>query len=669
MAQATAAPSASPAEDRISLDFKDVELIDLIKTISELTGKNFLYDDNIKGKVTILSPESMSMEETYQLFLAALNAKGYTIVPSGAVEKIVLTRTARQEGLPVHEVDRQGFSEQFITRLVRLHHLEAENVAKNVLIPLMPPTGSIIAHAPTNTLILTESAGTIDRMVKILNKIDRPGISGSLELLPLRHGNAEELARICQTVLDKQQEQASARKVAPAQSLIIPYPRTNSVVLLAGDKDMAMIKKLVAMLDQQTDRQQSHIKVYYLENADAELLAATLSQIISGVQTASPDQADQAGKAEKEQASLTTDSVSITADTPTNALIINAKPNDYALLENIIKKLDIKRKQVYVEALILELSMDATLALGASLQGAFGVGDDGVAFSSSNLNVGNASLTDFSGDGVPSVLGQTIDGIMMGGLFNPITVPGLDGNLVTVPAFSALIDLSKKDSDINILSAPRLLTSDNEEAEIIVGSNIPIITDRLTDAGGAGLAQSVSIERQDVALTLRFTPQVTEGNLVRLNVFQEITDLASFSVGNVDQVGPTLTKRLIRNTVLAENGRTVVLGGLIGTNVQETVSKVPLLGDIPLLSWFFKHKRTSEQKTNLLVFITPTIINSPEDLAAVSRNNKNRAHDFLTGKTRTLLPSDFVSPEQQSEPLSVVPADDKAGSPQGSRAE
>ncbi len=666
MARATAAPSAPPAEDRISLDFKDVELIDLIKTISELTGKNFLYDDNIKGKVTILSPESMNLEETYQLFLAALNAKGYTVVPSGAMEKIVLTRTVRQEGLPVHEVDQQGFSEQFITRLIRLDNLEAEHVAKSVLTPLMPPTGSIITHAPTNTLILTESAATIDRMVKILKKIDRADISGSLELLPLRHGNAEDLARICTAIIAKQRQQATARSDAPGQSTIIPYPRTNSLILLADDKDMAMIKKVVALLDQQTDRQQSHIQVYYLENADAELLAATLSQIISGVKTAPPDQTD---KAVTEPASLTPDSVSITADKPTNALIINAQPNDYALLESIIKKLDIKRKQVYVEALILELSMDATLALGTSLQGAFEVGDDGVAFSSSNLNAGNASLTDFSGTNVPSLLGETIDGILMGGLFNPITVTGLDGSLVTVPAFSVLIDLSKKDSDINILSAPRLLTSDNEEAEIIVGSNIPIITDRLTDAGGAGLAQSVTIERQDVALTLRFTPQVTEGNLVRLNVFQEITDLASFSVGNVDQVGPTLTKRLLRNTVLAENGRTVVLGGLIGTNVQETVSKVPLLGDIPLLNFFFKHKRTTEQKTNLLVFITPTIINSPEDLAAVTSKHKNKTHDFLTDKTRTMLPADFLPPAQQSGPSSAVPADDEAGSSPGTRAE
>ncbi|MCW8859668.1 MAG: type II secretion system protein GspD, partial [Deltaproteobacteria bacterium] len=197
----------------------------------------------------------------------------------------------------------------------------------------------------------------------------------------------------------------------------------------------------------------------------------------------------------------------------------------------------------------------------------------------------------------------------------------------TVPAISALIDLSEKNGDINILSAPRLLTSDNKEATIIVGSNVPIITERLTDS--SSLSQSVSVERKDVALTLRFTPQIIEDNLVKLDIFQEITDLASTSVGDVDQVGPTLTKRQIQNTILAQSQHTVVLGGLIGTNSQETVSKVPLLGDIPGLGWLFKHKNVTSQKTNLLIFITPTIINNPEDLLSITAKNKSSAQEFM----------------------------------------
>ena len=232
---------------------------------------------------------------------------------------------------------------------------------------------------------------------------------------------------------------------------------------------------------------------------------------------------------------------------------------------------------------------------------------------------------------------------MMGGLFNTITVtdPNDSSKTITVPALSALINLSKTDGDVNILSAPRLLTSDNEEAEIIVGSNVPIITNRLTDAGGSSLAQSVSVERKDVALTLRLTPQIIQDNLVRLNVYQEITDLASANVGNVNDVGPTLTKRLLRNTVLAENGRTVALGGLIKSDVQQSVTKVPLLGDIPLLGWLFKSKTNSEKKTNLLLFVTPRIINDANDLAQVTRRAKHQMDQFKEGNIAPVLPAEL----------------------------
>ncbi len=413
-------------------------------------------------------------------------------------------------------------------------------------------------------------------------------------------------------------------------SKVLPYPRTNSLVVMATSDDLATIKSLVRQLDQKPTQERSHINVYYLENADSETLAKTLNEILTGIKAQTrqvrPTAAGQAA------APLANDPVSITFDKPTNALIINSNPEDYEIIQQIVRQLDVKRKQVFVEALILELSMDATQRLGASLQGAVAVGDDSLIFGTSNLNTGPAGLTSIlptpgSTIQVPSLLSQSIDGILLGGLFNPITTT-IGGQEVTIPALSALIDVSRRDADVNILSAPRLLTSDNEEAEIIVGSNVPIITSRLTDTGGTGLAQSVSVERKDVALTLRFTPQITEGNLVRLNILQEITDLATTSVGDPNQVGPTLTKRLVRNTVVAENGRTIVLGGLIGNNVQETITKTPLLGDIPVLGWLFKRKSMTSRKTNLLLFITPHIIRTSEDLAGVTRRSRDAMDRF-----------------------------------------
>jgi len=375
--------------------------------------------------------------------------------------------------------------------------------------------------------------------------------------------------------------------------------------------------------------------------------------------------------------------VTITADKPTNSLIINANPDDYRTISDIITKLDIKRKQVYVEALILELSMDATQRLGVSLQGAANVGDDSLIIGSSNQNTGPVGIGDAiatGAAGLPSLLTQAVDGLLAGGFFNPITVTGPDGVERTVPSLSVLIDVSKTDSDVNLLSAPRLLTSDNEEAEIIVGSNVPIITGRLTDSGSDGLAQSVSVERQDVALILRFTPQITEGDLVRLNVYQEITDIApatlalAASVGSPSEVGPTFTKRVLRNTVLVENKRTVVLGGLIDTNVTESVTKVPILGDIPGLGWLFRRTSTQEEKTNLLIFINPTIIKDAEDLEQVTGRNRTAARGFLTDKVINAVPENFFGelgtekttlPEDQT---AVEPTDAPDASQSGSPA-
>jgi general secretion pathway protein D len=626
----------APAGGKVTLDFKDIELADLIQTISEMTGKNFIFDETVKGKITIISPTQMSMTEAYNLFLTVLNAKGFAVVPAGKFNKIVPTRDVKENSLPTTLEGASG--EQYVTHLVPLQNVDAMLLATSVLTPLVPKTSNIVAYAPSNTLIITDTAANITRLLKIVQELDVASAFDALEVIQLEHASADEVAQICTQVIA--QVTAAPRRGRAAQaaaaagaagSKVLPYARTNALVVMATADDLATVKSLVRQLDQKPTRERSHINVYYLENADSETLAKTLNEILTGIKAQARQTARPAAAGQAAAAPLGSEPVSITADKPTNSLIINSNPEDYEIIQQIVRQLDVKRKQVFVEALILELSMDATQRLGASLQGAVGIGDDSLVFGTSNLNSGPAGLTSLipaAGSSVPSLLGQSIDGILLGGLFNPITVPGPDGQDITIPALSALIDVSRRDADVNILSAPRLLTSDNEEAEIIVGSNVPIITSRLTDTGAVGLAQSVSIERKDVALTLRFTPQITEGNLVRLNVLQEITDIAATSVGNVNEVGPTLTKRLVRNTVLAENGRTIVLGGLIGDNVQETITKTPLLGDIPGLGWLFKRKNLTSRKTNLLLFITPHIIRTSEDLAAMTRRSRDAMDRF-----------------------------------------
>lgn len=624
--RAEAKDSAEKVE--ITLDFQNVELIDMISTISELTGKNFVYDEGVRGKVSIVSPRPVTIDEAYKLFTTVLNVKGYTIIPSGRVNKIVPIRTAKEANLPIS--DGRGLGEQFITRIIELKNLDATVVVDTILRPLMPKTSHVVAHAASNSLVITDSAANIERLVRILDSLDRSWDGDEMEIVQLYYSDAEETAEVVMQILEGggsvganvrgKTPTANVGKKAPGQ--VIAYARTNKVMLLGDREFIDHAKQVVAQLDERADLTRAGVHVYYLEHAEAEGLSDTLNKILSGAVKAAAGQ-------KNAEAELFGD-VSITADKPTNALIVNATAEDYDGIKELIAQLDIKRKQVFVEVLILELTMDALLEVGASLQAGADANNDSVVFGTSNLNKGSVGLTDLnasSSSSSPTLLSQAVNGILLGGLFNPITTIGADGTTITVPALSALIQLAETDTDVNVLSAPRLLTSDNEEAEIVVGSNVPIITSKSKDNDGNPIN---SVERQDVALTLRFTPQVTEGNLVRLKVYQEISDVvpSNQSVGTVDEVGPTFKKRLLRNSIVARDGKTVVLGGLFQTDRTEINSKVPFLGDIPFLGRLFRSSSNNEVKTSLLIFITPRVIRSSEDLERITNENKSNFELF-----------------------------------------
>lgn len=598
----------------VTLDFQNVELVDMIGTISELTGKNFVYDEAVRGKVSIVSPKPVTVDEAYRLFSTVLNVKGFTIVPSGQVNKIISIRTAKEENLPISNGNNLG--EQFITRIIELKNLDATVVVETILRPLMPKTSHVVAHEPTNTVIITDSAANISRLSQILTSLDRSWDSERMEIVSLRFSEAEETAAMVMQIFEggtaasARGAKAGAAALKKNQGQVFPYDRTNKLMVLGDEKFILRAKELIAQLDEEADLKRAGVHVYYLEHAEAEGLAETLNKIITGAKQGQPV-----------KPGISTNEifgdVAVTADKPTNALIVNATAEDYTGVQGLIEQLDIKRKQVFVEALILELSMDALMDLGTSLQGAIETGSDSLIFGSSS-NTGGKGLATIPSTGVvPSVLTQAVDGILLGGMFNPITTV-INGETVTVPALSALIGLSQTDSNVNVLSAPRLLTSDNEEAEIVVGKNVPIITSKSKDNDGNAIN---SVERQDAALTLRFTPQITEGNLVRLKVFQEISSVTD-SVGTVDEVGPTFKKTLLRNSIVARDGETVVLGGLFQTDTTASVTKVPLLGDIPILGHLFKRTKDVENKTSLLIFITPRVIRDSEDLQRITRENR-----------------------------------------------
>jgi len=611
---------AADDEMMITLDFQNVELVDMISTISELTGENFLYDETVRGKVSILSPEPVSLDEAYRLFLTVLRVRGFTVVPAGGVNKIVALASAKEETLPL--TDQRGLGDQYITRILSLNNLDATVAVETLLRPLMPRTSHVVAHQATNTIVITDTAENIERLNRLLNTLDKTWDNERIELVPLQYADAADAAALTMQILEGDGSIAAAGRAArQAQSgkkrvagQIIPYERTNTLALQGEQLFIDQAKALIAQLDVEVEAGFTGVHVYYLEHAEAEPLAETINQIIAGA--ASTPSAPRAAEGQQQAADLFKD-VKVTADKPTNSLIINASQDEFRNVMSLISQLDIKRKQVFVEALIMDLSMNAVLKLGTSLQGAIDVGNDSLLFGASGS--APASAAGLVTDGVSSVLNQAVEGIMLGGLFNPITYTVGDITM-TVPALSALINLSQTDDDINILSAPRLLTSDNEEAEIIVGENVPIITSRATPSGGGDNIIS-AVERQDAALILRFTPQITAGGLVRMKIHQEISGVKQEGgVGDANDIGPTLTKTLLRNSIVARDGETVVLGGLFRNQITKNITKVPLLGDIPILGWLFKSTSDREVKRSLLIFITPRVIDDSESLGSLTRD-------------------------------------------------
>lgn len=619
---------AADDEMLITLDFQNVELVDMISTISELTGKNFLYDETVRGKVSILSPEPVSLDEAYRLFLTVLRVRGFTVVPAGGVNKIVTLAAAKEETLPF--TDQRGLGDQHVTRILTLNHLDATVAVETLLRPLMPRTSHVVAHQATNTIVITDTAENIERLNRLLKTLDKTWDNERIELVTLTYADAADTAALTMQILEgdgstaavagrpARQPQSGKKRVA---GQIIPYERTNTLALQGEQLFINQAKELIAKLDVEVDTGFTGVHVYYLEHAEAEPLAETINQIVSGAAgTPSSPRA-----AEGQQIADLFKDVRVTADKPTNSLIINASQEELRNVMSLISQLDVERKQVFVEALIMDLSMNAVLALGTSLQGAVELGSDSIISAGSGMPLGGPNILP-SGDN-PGILRQAVEGIMIGGLFNPITysVGGVD---FTIPAISALINLSQKDDNVNVLSAPRLLTSDNEEAEIIVGENVPIITSRSSTSSGDNIISAV--ERQDAALILRFTPQITAGGLVRMKIHQEISGVKErgTGVGTEDNLGPTLTKTLLRNSIVARDGETVVLGGLFRNQITNNVSKVPLLGDIPILGWLFKSTSDREEKRSLLIFITPRVINDADDLSRVTRSSHEELRMF-----------------------------------------
>lgn len=677
----TRAQGATPGgETLVSLDFQDADITEVISTIAKATGKNFLYDDRVRGRVTVISPEPVTVDEAYRVFESILAVKGFTTVPApGGVLKILPLRDAKEN--PIETVGGERAPENrdtFITRLLPLHYVKADQISETIK-PLVSKEASVIPYGQTNTLIITDAAANIRRLTNIIDQIDVSTYQEQIKLIPIQYADANQLTQQLQQIFTDdggggsapgqpglrraravQQPNPGIPGVPGGESVgagaseprFIPDERTNSIVVIATRAILQSIERIISLLDYKR-KGAGRIHVYRLKNADADEIAQTLSSLASGSPGTSATRSTTTrtsltglgGTSQSAAGSALSgitgggaaggsavadlgDGVRITADAPTNSLIIQASAEAYATISEIIEALDVRRPQVMVEALIMEVDADPTQDLGAGWIANMRTKDGGV------VGVGSESANGESASGLTSgTIADLANGLSNPGRFTAallgktISIPDPNDPTATiqVPVIQGLITASQTTANTNIISAPTILTADKKEAEIIVGQNIPVPTSRLQAAStttdpNAAFQTSQNIARQDVGVTLRVTPQISEGDTVRLNIFQEISEVKSSD----STLGPTTSNRKVENTVYVRDGEAVMIGGILSDVQNENESKVPWLGDIPILGWAFKGTSTQGRKVNLLVILTPRIVRDPQDLERLTVENRER---------------------------------------------
>lgn len=580
----------------IVLNFNEVDISTMVKFISDLTGKNIIMDDRVKGKISVFSPSTISIDEAFSVFTSVLDLKGFSVVQVGKVYKILPSNAAKQSGMKIYTgTARAPINETYVAQVIPLSRMPAKD-AENFLKPIVSRDGYVASFGPSNSLLVVDSAVNIRKVLEIVQAIDSDMKREGAELVFLQHATADNIASIVEEWIYGR-DRSTSRPGQQSQSsgvggLLVPDTRLNAVIIFGTEKDKEEIKKLIAMVDVVPPTSSSKINVYYLENADATEVSKVLEGMFKTTSTPASGTAKTDSAAQKSAFEGAT--ISITPDKATNSLVIMASPTDYQNLVQVIQKLDRRRRQVFVKALIAEVSLDKLREIGTQL-GVGGGGTDGT--------VAAAGVFDpFNFLGATNAQQKAVVEILQG-LANNVN-------------FSGVLKLLDQNGALNVLSTPNILTSDNKEAEIFVGENVPFLSS--TNLSSTGLSQQ-SIERKDTGITLRITPQITEGEYIKLDIYQEISAVKSNKGDATDLI---TTKRSAKTSVVVKNSDSVVIGGLIQSRDEDSVSKIPILGDIPLLGYLFKTKSTSRTKTNLIILLTPQIVRDAADMAIISQKQK-----------------------------------------------
>lgn len=686
------------AQDRVTLNFQNADIESVVKMMSKITGRNFLLDPRVKGNVTIISSTPIPRDQAYQVFLAALRVQGFATVPGHGVTRILPETDAKLMATPTYLGKRPGSrGDQIITQIYQLQNESAAQLMP-VLRPLVSPNNYMAAYPATNTLVITDYADNVRRIASIIGAIDRPRSRADINLIHLKHASAVDMAQLISRLMSEApaagggaapaavQGAVNGTMQAPAMNMgdgeagalsIVPDMRTNSLLVRTQSPGQLMrIRALVATLDVPASGS-GNIHVVYLRNARAGKLAQVLQGLVTGQPRNVPAGGNENSDVGAARATLAAaapagpagrangpETVMVQPDEATNSLIITAPDGMYNALRSVIDKLDVRRAQVYVEALIAEVSEDKAAEFGIQWQGTRDVNGN-LVFGGTNFNGANGirgiSLN-------PGNLANVGDGLTLGVIRGSLNIGGLQ-----VLNIAGLARALESDANANILSTPTLLTLDNSEAKIVVAQNVPFVTGSYAQATGSTTGAAVNpfqtIERRDVGLTLKIRPQISEGGGVTLQIYQEVSSLAQAVATNVRPADIITNKRSLESTVRVDNGNMIVLGGLIQDSLNDGRQSVPILGHIPLLGNLFRYNTRQHTKTNLMVFLRPVVINDPVAGQSLTQDR----YDYIRGQqmnmpveSHPILP--YVAPPQLPPFKVTPPAPDSADEPREGRA-
>lgn len=627
-------------EQKVTLNFRKMDINVFIETIAEITGKTFIVDPRVKAEITVMSSPNKPLTEkqVYDIFLSILSVHGFTAVPSGDVVKIIPDNQAKSENSPVMTPHDTLQGDAYITQVVELKYVSASQLVP-ILRPLLPQQSHLVAYPANNTLVISDRADNVSRLLKIIQRVDQAH-NEAVEVVVLEHAQAGEVARILTTLEQKNAAQATAGGNVETNS-ILADERTNSVLISGEPAARLRLRTLISHLDTPV-KTVGNTKVIYLRYAKAKDLAEVLKGLTGVVTenrgnndlqivlppaappgvpaTAAPVPANTVPTGPSETVKTT-----IQADETTNSLVITAAPETMRNLETVIRQLDIRRAQVLVEAIIAEVAEDKARELGVQWI------LDGTPNGSGPVGLSNFTNISPTISNVATAVAQTRNG-------STTTLPNVGAGLFMglgrfgsdILNFAVLLKALVADSSTNVLSTPSLLTLDNQEAEIVVGQNVPFVTGQYTgtQSGSNNFTNPFqTIQRQDIGLKLKVKPQINEGNSVKLDIEQEVSSIAATATGFSDVV---TNKRTIKTTVIVEDGNMVILGGLIDEDLQQTAQKVPGLGDLPFIGGLFRSQSTKKVKRNLMVFLHPTIVRDAqtENIISGSKYSQMRARQL-----------------------------------------